>query len=383
MAGSTTRRVSLRVRLSLLLASLLVPLMVLEVGLRIWTPGWLLVRMQDARSGGAAHDEGADRSDGSDRNFPIVRNNDGILTGFEPNTAWDMVTPEYRNRIATDELGCRVSGSGEHPNEPLLPFIGDSFVFGVGLDDDQTFSSLMQHKLSMRIVNAGVPGSSVLPEARLFGANARQWGKPSRAVLFVYLGNDTVDTVKRVGAGQKKASSKPGPWLIWFNSLFARAPLKYSYAAGWIKRCAVNIYNSSSDGKHFTTELDAVLIANKEAQEGALEIAVEVLRRIFEEQNSELLVVLIPARDHIDAERFASMLEYAGVDRSEVDVGQPARLCRSVFESAGMEVLDTTEAITNAGGSDLYYKADNHFTARGSAAFVQIIEESVVEWVTR
>ncbi|MHC4268506.1 MAG: hypothetical protein ACYSTS_08580 [Planctomycetota bacterium] len=75
-----------------------------------------------------------------------------------------LYSTEYRNRIAINTLGLR----GEEPNlnKETIFVIGDSFVFGIGADLNETISSRLKyylyekHGLDIEVWNLGVPSYS-------------------------------------------------------------------------------------------------------------------------------------------------------------------------------------------------------------------------------
>jgi lysophospholipase L1-like esterase len=65
---------------------------------------------------------------------------------------------ELSFRVSTDSLGCRRLPAIATPTRRIA-FSGDSTTFGVGVDDEQTFSALLQARLSgVQCLNLGVPG---------------------------------------------------------------------------------------------------------------------------------------------------------------------------------------------------------------------------------
>ena len=87
--------------------------------------------MQYMRAGGAAEDFGPDRS------WKVSRTN-GDVVGFKPNCSFDIVTTEYRNTAVIDELAGRRVVSDKRPTR-VLPYLGDSFTLGLGVDIGETF----------------------------------------------------------------------------------------------------------------------------------------------------------------------------------------------------------------------------------------------------
>lgn len=72
--------------------------------------------------------------------------------------------------VSTDEYGFRRTANNSDAGHTIL-FLGDSCTFGVGVDDQETFVSLLQNRLpATRCVNGGVPGYSAFQGRRLLKA---------------------------------------------------------------------------------------------------------------------------------------------------------------------------------------------------------------------
>ncbi len=96
-------------------------------------------------------------------------------------------------------------------------FLGDSCTFGVGVNDDETFASLLQGRFSdVQCVNAGVPGYSAYQGAKRL-ENARAI---PNTVVISFLFNDESSWDARSDVEHAAAQRTPGAWLVR-NSRFA------------------------------------------------------------------------------------------------------------------------------------------------------------------
>lgn len=79
-------------------------------------------------------------------------------------------------------------------DEPRYAVVGDSFVFGFGVNDDETFVELLNraHEGEARFLNFGTPGYSTDQEYLLIRDRVLPFA-PEAVFLFVYLGNDLCD----------------------------------------------------------------------------------------------------------------------------------------------------------------------------------------------
>lgn len=96
----------------------------------------------------------------------------------------------------TDPRGFRKTGQPAK-GAPVL-VLGDSFTFGIGVQDQETFSARLQERLpQQRFLNAGVIGYSTDQEL-LYLDNLLLGLKSDSILLVVYLGNDLIDNLRRI-----------------------------------------------------------------------------------------------------------------------------------------------------------------------------------------
>ena len=100
----------------------------------------------------------------------------------------------------TDEFGFR-NGVGwtADDDRPIVLFVGDSFVFGAEVGDDETGPSqvarlLQDRGVGVRVLNAGVRGYGTLQAKRMIGECLKQFPEIV-AVVYTHCGNDLQENV--------------------------------------------------------------------------------------------------------------------------------------------------------------------------------------------
>jgi hypothetical protein len=141
--------------------------------------------------------------------FPISDGRDNVtLDGkpikdwFEPSSVYRQVSNEYDAVTTITDKGHRVPGTDGNPD---VIFVGDSFTYGFGLRDDETFASIYCDRFHLACVNLGMPGSGTLRQVERLEAFITRWNwKPKEVKLFFFgmsgsfsSGNDFVDNFDR------------------------------------------------------------------------------------------------------------------------------------------------------------------------------------------
>ena len=172
---SRTREWTLR--LTLLLISLILALLIAEVATRIIHPIW----------------------DGRDN---VTLDGQPIKDWFEPGSIYRQISNEYDAITTITDKGHRVPGVEGNPD---VIFLGDSFTYGYGLSDEQTFASLYCKRRNLACVNLGIPGSGTLKQVERLEQYLDRYGwHPTEVKLFFFgmsssfsAGNDFVDNYYR------------------------------------------------------------------------------------------------------------------------------------------------------------------------------------------
>jgi hypothetical protein len=128
----------------------------------------------------------------------LTRDGKPITEWFAPGSVYRQVSNEYDALTTITDKGHRVPGVDGNPD---VIFVGDSFTYGFGLSDEQTFASIYCSQRHIGCVNLGYPGSGTSRQARRLEQFLDKWGwKPKEVKLFFFgmsgsfsAGNDFVD----------------------------------------------------------------------------------------------------------------------------------------------------------------------------------------------
>ncbi|MBE7504064.1 MAG: hypothetical protein HS113_28010 [Verrucomicrobiales bacterium] len=120
---------------------------------------------------------------------------------YDPVLGWRL-TPAWTGRHQHYDFDVhytiKTDGFRFDPAQPkdrrgrLIAVVGDSFTFGLGVEDDQTFVSLLNRDGTNTFVNLSVPGFSTDQQALLIEETLPSL-RPDEVWLVVYVGNDLLD----------------------------------------------------------------------------------------------------------------------------------------------------------------------------------------------
>jgi lysophospholipase L1-like esterase len=313
--------------------------------------------------------------------------------------------PGYRGELVVDapttvainSLGMRAPEVGaKQPDERRVLVLGDSVVWGYGVQAEQTFAALLQQRLGeggRRVVvgNAGVPGygSRHMAQqlARLDGPFA-----PDVIVACGYLGNDAIDDAqpqRTVFAGLQMQ----GPWARLVAESW-RARLMYrSRAALWLEAWLANAHPQSSllaqlrfdpeeaeraagfgadrlfaglflDVRDPATRTDPAAPPVVPRQLATLRGAVRAMCRTAGER--PVVFVVLPTLRQVDRALWRAELVRLGHDPLAFERGLAQQRWTEVAREAGARAFDATpvlEGHTDPAG--LFLSDRGHLSARG------------------
>lgn len=293
--------------------------------------------------------------------------------------------PGYRGRITNHvefDHEVLVNSHGMRGPEPApaalrVLCLGDSFTFGVGASEQETYPARLQAHLREAglgavVWNAGAPGYGVPDEVAWY----ERWGvplKPNVVVIAPFLANDLQDAMPgsptRVVNGELVAGDGSGGvrrWLYYHSHLFRlikssllEGPLrqKLGLAEPWARRerrRELALY-----GRDLPGELAPGVAATERA-----------VTRLIQDglaQKAGVVAVLVPSLPQVDPQRWRALHAELGADLRGQDPRRTNRLFAGTFARAGVPVVDPTDALAAAvaRGQRVYYLRDQHLTPAG------------------
>ena len=304
----------------------------------------------------------------------------------EPGSTGVIVTRDFESPFEVDEHGFR--NMGDWPEQVDIVAIGDSLVFGYGVDVDQAWPQLLTEKTGHSVVNLGLIGASPQHYRRIHEAFARPLS-PDITVVGFFARNDFWDANK-FAAWQK--SGVGGNYLEWrafgmptaeqYANPFYRAAFelrKRSYILSLLKfgRDALRrdssrqteIIRTASGADMYLFEED---FRTKTVLSGprndTFKLVVEELRTIRDaalSDGSRLILLLQPAKEEVYAPE--------GVD----ELPDATVALRAVLDELGIEYIDAVPTFREKAGDGpaLFFSIDGHPNAEGYAVLADLVAE--------
>jgi lysophospholipase L1-like esterase len=278
--------------------------------------------------------------------------------------------PEFRIEVTHNSRGFRGPEvpASKPPGKIRVLVLGDSFTYGIGVADDETFSArLAQLDPRLEVLNTGVNGYGTAQEL----LSLRDDGLALRPdlVLVAFFWND-------VGNSYKRAFPRfelDGAELRWPEPQVAAAPeaprrtrrewLRHSYAYRFLSdRLKLLGYGVKLALRIPIEESDFVREADREAAWRLEAALLRAIRDLAASAGARTALAVIPEQVQVEPD-----VPVIGLDPADYDVlGRLREIC-AALELPVIDLLPALRAAHEAERAALYYRKDRHLTARGHA----------------
>ena len=289
--------------------------------------------------------------------------------------------PEFNTVVTHNQFGYRGRPveQARTPGRARVLVLGDSFAYGVGVGDRETFSAQLEAlQPELDVINTGVNGYGTGQELLLLRDEGLAFAPDFVVVSFFWndVGNSYTNAVARFSlAGDRLVYPRPPEPASVAASQPARPKsragrgerrrdwLRHSYAyrfvsdraklLGYWAKVAVGLPLEESD------------LVSPGERDAAWQLELALLReidRVAREGGARMVLLLIPEQVQVQPE-----LRVTGLSSEDYDF--QARL-RAFADDAGIPVVDPLPALREAyaaSGEPLYYLRDRHLKAHGHA----------------
>lgn len=288
----------------------------------------------------------------------------GAVGSREGNVAY-YIGPEFEHKAVFNELGLRDREVlPKKPGEFRICVVGDSFTFGLGVEEEQTFvrrtEQLLRHRsdqvgipMNIRIINCGVGGGPYQQHEWLREVGLKL--HPDLVVQAFFIGNDIYDDQNWL---RKNVDESAEPLRHPFRTL-----LKNILILDWLWNHLVSI--PIFDRLLFDMGLryqdrGLFLKDQPEYESHAWPLTLKKLLQIGQDLQSEeisWLVMIIPTSDQV---------RFGHIERQNENYRLPNEILTEFLSEHQIEYIDLLPLIeTQAEKNGFYYRRDLHWTERG------------------
>jgi hypothetical protein len=323
------------------------------------------------------------------------------LMRYESELGWALVPNwqgthkhhDFSVTYNTNARGYREAGADKdstlHGAAPTLALVGDSFTFGLGVDDNQTFAAqLNQRDPARQYLNLGIPGYSTDQQLILLKKLGPTLGAGQNIVVF-YLGNDLLDNALpfplqaengkplfELGNDQRLVltnvpvppTTKPAALksLSLDEVIFGDELQPYSNSLErWAQRSQILQRLVPSTAKVASATMDTILQRRLQQQEQLLAALLVEIQQLSLQQQRHLTLALLPGGSYTTAPNSYSALFQDYVRRRVLAISATAKI----------DTLDIASELRQRWqpGQVWYHPHEGHLTVEGQQQVSTII----------
>lgn len=323
---------------------------------------------------------------------------------FVPEESGLVTSDDYQQLVTVNQHGYRDfnhsdEATGEsHGREKIVAVLGDSFTSNLGVDLEETFTTLLDNHLGPKysIRNFGVNGYGQVQELLLLDEILENL-RPDLVLLVIYTSNDLDDNIGRFDwiRGYKRPTAKLNDkGKIEITHGFG-PPTRFNPSQTtlyhWIRTTALDRLVRTAIGLVDPGKVDPSWVspiiryarsplASEERQ--AFDTIVALLSefdRRTQAAGSKLGVVLAPAIYRIYEELWQDILNRFAASGDSHDVNQLHALLADDSDRNGRAHFDLVNALLakSADGTELYYPNEAHWNRAGNA----VVAEALAAWL--
>lgn len=291
---------------------------------------------------------------------------------------------DFSVRYGVNSLGFRGEAL-DFARPGSVMFLGDSFTFGLGVNDDEVFTRLLSEKTGRNVLNAGVPGYA--NDQQLMLLEKLTDYRPAEVVWVVYLGNDLLDNGEafplQAAHGKPFYSLSAGQELVLNNVPVPLSPKPESVRSRSVQS---EILGEFDPYQRWQTWIDGFALgrvinqwagidveglrAHIQAHSGPkVELFMALVERgqsLVESAGGTLKVVLLPGQGYTRGESIPAV--YQGVMSEMLE----ARL-----EGAGLPVLNLTDDLSGQeNAAALFHPNEGHFNPQGHRWLAEMLAKA-------
>ena len=286
---------------------------------------------------------------------------DELIYSLRPNRERVAVNEEFTERASTNSAGLRDDPIRARADfDERIVVLGDSMIFGHGVDDGESFPNQLQAVLresnrNVDVINAGIKGYGTDGAFKLWTARLAPLGLEPDLVIFAIYSNDLHDNIGQPLYSIEKGTLRPldptKNWIYFLGDIERRTPEFFR------NRILYGLVLSRFVGRdvyRILPNLNEAELIDWAARKALLQI--RDLAAIGEREGFRVLVLGVPYRD--GPPHFYDWLE-------------PAAKNGVRFFDASLDPMWATEK------DRLFFATDYHFTSAGNRLLAEMVAEAL------
>lgn len=315
-----------------------------------------------------------------------------ICMGFDKELGWDnkkncqniFTAPEYKTKIMTNSWGMREIEEFNLTTEKYrIALIGDSFVWGTGVQEDERFGEQLQKLLGdqFEVMNFGVVGYGTDQELLKTKKDVVQF-KPQIIIVHFFLNDlENIQALKQYGKNKPRYTLENGSLSLGGYPLikegFGVNP--FNHITFLLAFLSERFFPPKEGHQVYMQELHINLLKKENTLIDVFALnhmLYHEINKVAKENNSSVVLVNIPAVEQFISQE--DLQEYFNLSIDEIDVERTGKALEHAARDLNITYVDLYPILKKQGGIENYFTQDTHLNQKGNQIVAKEIYNSIV-----
>ena len=335
------------------------------------------------------------------QNLNISQIDEERVYKHEPNIESVLKRQEFLTHVKINSLGLRDREYAfqKPANTERIAVVGDSFVFGYGVELNETFVKLLENKLNKQsnktfeVMNFGTSAYGTEQEYLTIKNDVVLYSPD--VIILVFFSNDLKDNMKF------NLFSVKNNTLIQNPPQKITAILKIRNFISWHSHLYALIYRSVIDNQNLrnllikakllnppykepSTDFDSLIYQNSYNAdfEYSMNKTILLLNKIKETSNNHnlrFILLLAPSKEQVDDTEMKKYISKMNINTSELNATLVQDTIKISLRKSNITIWDLSEQfMENSINNTFYYDTDPHWNKKGHELAANIIYENLI-----
>ncbi len=339
----------------ILIATIVIFLIILEIAIRIFVPEPI---------------------------YPMGLKTKDDLLGFKltPNFTGRDKEPGFDVTIKTNSLGLRNPEIGEKTEKRIL-VLGDSVVYGYGVENNETFPYIMNDLTDYEVINAGVTAYSTKQELDYLKRDGIKL-QPDIVILTFFIGNDFTDNLLR---DENSTVKKESSWFTNLKTNIRKYYKTYPFVMDRLKKIYFIRNFLVKTGLASNEESYQYQVYNvnysEELEQGKIITFnyISQASNFCKENNIKFILLLVPSRYQVYDDAWESLLKYNNFKPEEHSRDKPNQILIEFAVENNIIYIDMLDYLEEQ--KEQFYLENDvaHFNPQGHIFIAEKLAENIKE----
>lgn len=294
----------------------------------------------------------------------------------------------YSTRFTTTAFGTRTTGTYAENSSTIL-VLGDSFTQAIQVNDEETFSSVLNKKLrktgkNYNILNYGALGYNPYQYLAVLNKTITQF-KTKYVILNFYTANDFVlpaDDIRKgcpitvIDGYLMTANASERSWLFMLRQFSHHNTHTYNFLTSKLSSQPIKkfLYSLKLSTNNPDSPEAQLFVQNENSDkyfENTFSV-LETINQITRAQNATFILVIIPARYHLVPELWGKFWKQYGLT-AQPDILLPYKKIAQYGLERNITVINLYDIFSQNHPAQYYGLRDDHYNSKGHQKHAELI----------